>query len=203
MDSEEFQRKRAEYLDRLILKNPVVNLLQNHPKDQYPYFIQLLESQLEQRLEQGKLILPDLSAFTNNSLGIFSDYSGEGAGSSNYLTYSVLVCGYGYTSVFQGKMAQIRTKYRLGETEIAFKEFRRGMLRAALPDYLTAANELPGFLCTIAVDRRIATLFGPHNDRTVFRRLKDGLLGRLGPCGSGKAHAGRPYGRVPRRSAGR
>jgi hypothetical protein len=86
------------------------------------------------------------------------------------------VCGYGYTSVFHDKMARIRTKYQLGETEIAFKEFRRGKLRAALPDYLAAANELPGFLCTIAVDRRIATLFGPHNDRTVFRRLKDGLL---------------------------
>jgi hypothetical protein len=176
MDPEEFQRKRAEYLNRLILKNPVLNLLQNHPKDQYPYFIQLFESLLQQRDEQGKLILPNLSAFTNNSLGIFSDYSGEGAGSSNYLTYSVLVCGYGYTSVFHDKMAQIRKKFQLGETEIAFKEFRRGKLRAALPDYLVAANELPGFLCTVAVDRRIATLFGPHNDRTVFRRLKEGFL---------------------------
>ena len=176
MDPEEFQRERAEYLDRLILKNPVVKLLQDHPKDQYPYFAQLFESLLQQGDEQGKLILPDLSAFANNSLGIFSDYSGEGAGSSNYFTYSVLVCGYGYTSVFHDKMARIRTKYQLGETEIAFKEFRRGKLRAALPDYLAAANELPGFLCTIAVDGRIVTLFGPHNDRTVYRRLKDGLL---------------------------
>ena len=176
MDPENFQRKRAEYLDRLILKNPDLNLLQNHPKDQYAYFILLLESLLQQMDEQGKLILPNLSAFTNNSLGIFSDYSGEGAGSSNYLTYSVLVCGYGYTSVFQNKVARIRKKYQLGETEIAFKKFRRGKLRAALPDYLAAANELPGFLCTVAVDRRIATLFGPHNDRAVFRRLKEALL---------------------------
>jgi hypothetical protein len=35
MDPDNFQRKRAEYLDRLILKNPDLNLLQNHPKDQY------------------------------------------------------------------------------------------------------------------------------------------------------------------------
>jgi hypothetical protein len=176
MDPDNFQRKRAEYLDRLILKNPDLNLLQNHPKDQYAYFILLLESLLQQMDERGKLILPNLSAFTNNSLGIFSDYSGEGAGSSNYLTYSVLVCGYGYTSVFQDKVALIRKKYQLGKTEIAFKKFRRGKLRAALPDYLAAANELPGFLCTVAVDRRIATLFGPHNDRAVFRRLKEALL---------------------------
>ena len=73
MDPEEFQRERAEYLDRLILKNPVVKLLQDHPKDQYPYFAQLFESLLQQGDEQGKLILPDLSAFANNSLGIFSD----------------------------------------------------------------------------------------------------------------------------------
>jgi hypothetical protein len=174
MDPEEYKRKRAEYLDRLILKNPDLNLLQKLPKDQYPYFIQVLESLLQQMDTQGKLILPNLSAFTNGSLGIFSDYSGEGSG--NYLTYSVLVCGYGYTSVFNDKLARIRERYQLCDTEIAFKEFRRGKLRAALPDYLAAANELPGFLCTVAVDRRILTLFDPRNDRAAFRRLKEELF---------------------------
>jgi hypothetical protein len=93
MDSKELQRKRAEYLDKLILKSPDLNLLQKHPKHQYPYFIQLLESLLQQKDTQGSLTLPNLAAFSNGSLGIFSDYSGEGAGSGNYLTYSVLVCG--------------------------------------------------------------------------------------------------------------
>lgn len=77
MNPEQYQRKRAEYLDRLILKNPDLDLLQKHSKDQYSYLIQILESLLQQMGAHGKLVLPDLSAFTNNSLRIFSDYSGE------------------------------------------------------------------------------------------------------------------------------
>lgn len=39
MDPRKFHQKRAEYLDRLILKNPEFNLLQDHPKDQYQTYI--------------------------------------------------------------------------------------------------------------------------------------------------------------------
>ena len=126
----------------MILKNPDLNLLQKHPKGQYTYLIQVLESLLKQMDARGKLVLPNLSAFTNGSMGIFSDYSGEGSG--NYLTYSVLVCGYGYTSVFNDKLAQIREKYQLGETE-SHQEFRRGKLRAGFPTISSSPTNFQDF----------------------------------------------------------
>ena len=70
-DPDEYRRRRAEFLDKLVLKNPDINLLQSHPKEQYPFLVQTLEILLRQRVEAGKLVLPNLSAFTNQSLGIF------------------------------------------------------------------------------------------------------------------------------------
>lgn len=168
-DPDEYRRRRAELLDKLVLTDPHINILQNHPKEQYPFLVQTLEILLRQRVEAGKLVLPNLSAFSNQSLGIFSDYSGEGSG--NWMTYSILVCGYGYTSVFADKVNHVRQKYSLRDKEIAFKDFGYGPLRAALPDYLAAASELPGFLCTVAVDKRITTLFGAPDDKTALKRL--------------------------------
>jgi hypothetical protein len=48
---------------------------------------------------------------------------------------------------------------------------------------ICAANWLPGFLCTVAVDKRISTLFGPLDDPSVpgmlVKLLEDmGLGGR-------------------------
>jgi hypothetical protein len=94
------------------------------------------------------------------------------------MTYSILVCGYGYTSVFADKVKHVREKYSLGDKEIAFKDFRFGPLQAALPDYLAAANELPGFLCTVAVDKRITTLFGAPDDKAALHRLTQILTDR-------------------------
>jgi hypothetical protein len=54
----------------------------------------------------------------------------------------------------------------LGEKEIAFKDFRMGQVQRALPDYLAAANNVPGFLFTLAVDKRLPTLFGPLEKST-------------------------------------
>ncbi|HTY85188.1 MAG TPA: hypothetical protein VMB19_13275 [Silvibacterium sp.] len=33
-DPDEYRRRRAEFLDKLVLKNPDINLLQSHPKEQ-------------------------------------------------------------------------------------------------------------------------------------------------------------------------
>ena len=133
------------------------------------YFNKLLETLLRQRVEAGKLVLPNLSAFANQSLGIFSDYSGEGSG--NRMTYSILVCGYGYTSVFADKVKHVRKKPSVGEREIAYKDFGFEPLWAALPDYLAAANELPGLLCTVAVD--ICDKRSESNRRTATRSIRN------------------------------
>lgn len=175
----EYTERLIEFANRLVLKRPDLNLLGNHPRNEYPIITQNLEALLQERHAKGKLLLPNLSAFQNQALGIFSDYSGEGSGT--YYTYSVLVCGYGFTSSFSEKMKLVRKNFRLGDKEIAFKDFGMGQVRASLPDYLAAANELPGFLCTLAVDKRIATLFGPHDDPSSLQKIADLLANnRLG-----------------------
>ena len=41
-----------------------------------------------------------------------------------------------------------------------------GQVQRSLPDYLTALNVVPGFLFTLAVDKRFTSLFGPQGKET-------------------------------------
>ena len=174
INPEGYHKKLIEHANELALKRPDLNLLRSHAMGEYPIMAQALETLLQERAAKRLLVLPNLTAFSNDVLGVFSDYSGEDH-SARYFTYSVLVCGYRYTGAFTDKMKRVRERYRLDDSEITFKEFRRGQIQASLCDYLDAANWLPGFLCTIAVDKRIATLFGPLNDRSVAGMLVESL----------------------------
>lgn len=150
----------SELVNKLVWKSPDFNLLYSHPVDEYPLIARVLQEQLVKAHNHGRLTLPDLSAFENSSIAVFSDYAGESSGS--YYTYSVLVCGWNYIGAFATRMSEVRRLHNLGEKEISFKDFGMGQLRRALPDYLTALNNLlPGFLCTLVVDKKIKTLFGP------------------------------------------
>lgn len=71
-------------------------------------------------------------------------------------------------------MKKIRERYGLGEKEIGFKSFGMGQVQASLSDFLAAAHTLPGFLCTMAIDKRIATVFGPL-DKPQHQRLAETL----------------------------
>ena len=149
-----------ELANKLVWKNPDFNLLHSHPIEDYPLIARVLQEQLLKAHNRGRLTLPDLSAFDNSSVAVFSDYAGESSG--NYYTYSILVCGWNYIGAFTQRMSEIRRIHALEEKEISFKDFRMGQLRRALPDYLTALNNLlPGFLCTLVIDKKIGTLFGP------------------------------------------
>jgi hypothetical protein len=182
--TEEYYKKLTEHANKLALKKPDLNLLRNHPTGEYPIMAQALETLLQERNAKRLLVLPNLTAFSNDTIGVFSDYSGEDH-SARYLTYSVLVCGYRYTGAFSERMRGVRETYKLGDKEIAFKDFGMGQIQASLGDYLDAANWLPGFLCTMAVDKRIATLFGALNDPSVpdmlVKILEDVRLGGREP----------------------
>ena len=164
----DYKRRLIEFANHLALKHPDLNILRNHPRNEYPILTESLECLLRERDAKRKLILPNLSAFGNSAIGLFSDYSGESSG--NYYAYSVLVCGYNFISTFSEKANRVRDHFHLGDKEIAFKDFGMGQLRAALPEYLSAADTLPGFLCTVAVDKRIKTLFGPQ-DKSTSKKL--------------------------------
>jgi hypothetical protein len=132
---DEYHEKLTEYANKLALKKPDLNLLRAHPMGEYPIMAQALETLLQERDAKRLLVLPNLTAFSNDALGVFSDYSGEDH-SARYFIYSVLVCGYRYTSAFSDKMKRVREAYKLGDKEIAFKDFRMGQVQASLGDYL-------------------------------------------------------------------
>lgn len=62
----------------LILHDPDLNVLRPRDEGAFAALAQRLEADLKFRNTQGKLLLPDLSALGNRTIGIFSDYAGEG-----------------------------------------------------------------------------------------------------------------------------
>ena len=159
----------SDLASQLILNDPEVKLL-HAKREEYPPLALALQEHFERLKDCRKLVLPDLAAFGNDSVAIFSDYGGESCGSFN--TYSALVCGFGYAGLFRKKMKSVREKHGLREKEIAFKDLGMGALRRALPDYLDALDHLPGLLCTLAIDKRIPTVFGPQEKSTRNRLAK-------------------------------
>jgi hypothetical protein len=171
-----------EYANRLVWKNPDLDLLHKAEDKEYPVLAQVLQRELRLHHARGKLSLPDLRVFGNDAVAVFSDYSGESSG--RFYTYTALVCGYSYTGRFIDRMKLVRKAHKLDEKEIEFKDLRMGQLRRALPEYLDALDHLPGFLCTLAVDKRIATLFAhPRNGtrQTLARILETEGLGTWKP----------------------
>ncbi len=104
------------------LRSPNLNVLRDDGV-KMPAIAHFLEDGFKARDKQGKLLLPDLSALLNSTVGIFSDYSGEDA-SSRYFTYSFLVCAFGSLGPFNQQMAALRQSSGIGQKEIAFKDLR-------------------------------------------------------------------------------
>lgn len=156
---------------QLILHAPDLNVLRPTTEGNYAALIQRIEADLKRCDSEGKLLLPDLRALANRTVGIFSDYSGEGAG--RYLTYSFLVCAYQPLGTFFARMKKIRADFNLGDKEIAFKDFGMGPMRAALPSYLDAlSNYVPGFLLTLVIDKQLPSVFGPADKPSREQRAR-------------------------------
>ena len=168
---------------QLILHEPDLNVLKSENDGRYSPLVVAIETELKKRDAAGLLLLPDLGALANSTVGIFSDYSGEGSGS--YLTYSFLICAWGSLGTFQGKMKHLRANCGLGDKEIEFKDFGMGVVRNALPFYLDLLNGyVPGLLFTVVVDRRVLSLFGPQHRSTgvaLSQRLEEQGFGKLKP----------------------
>jgi SEC-C motif len=153
------------FANQLVLKTPNLDILHHDKLEVYTPLARMLQEKIKQYDAANKLILPDLSVSGNQTAAIFSDYSGEGPG--DYHTYSILVCGWNLLGAFHKRMQVIRARHKLGTKEIAFKDFRMGQLQRALPEYLTAVNNLlPGFLLTLAVHKNVLSLFGPSEKAT-------------------------------------
>lgn len=169
--SPEQVRFLTDFADSLVWKNPNISVLDPNSNIEYNELVQILQNLIHKSHRRGKLILPNLTAHENKTVAVFSDYAGESTG--DYHTYSFLTCGWNTSGSFLAKVRDIRAQTRLGEKEIAFKDFRMGQMLRALPDYLKAADLLlHGFLLTIVIDKKLLTLFGP-NDKSTLKNLPD------------------------------
>ena len=145
--------------NKLAWKNPQLDVLRPDLRGQYSLLAETLQGSILARQKSGKLILPNLQAFENRTIALFTDSGGEHKESA-FLTYSTLVCGWDFTAMFCKEMQRIRKSHNLGNKEIAFKDFSMGQLRRALPNYLNALDRVPGFLFTLAVDKSLTSIFG-------------------------------------------
>lgn len=158
------------------LRSPDLNVLRDENRAELPGIAHFLEQGFKARDAEGKLLLPDLSALANRTVGIFSDYGGEDS-SSRFFTYSFLVCAFGSLDPFKQKMATLRADSGINGKEIAFKDFRWGPLRRMLPAYLRLSDSyISGLLFTLVVDKTIPSLFGPGDAETT-RHMIDALEG--------------------------
>jgi hypothetical protein len=162
--NEEF-KKLVELANQLVWKKPDLDILAPRTDGQeYPVIATTLQEMLKFYEAQGKLFLPDLRALNNKHVAIFSDYAGESTG--KYHTYSILICAWDALGPLRLQMEQIREHHRLGKKEIAFKEFSKGQVRRALPDFLHAADSVLGFLCTLVISKELRSVFGIPNRAT-------------------------------------
>ena len=155
----------TKFANKLAWTSPDLQVLRPDLAGQYPTIAEILQDHIQNNDERKKLILPDLRAFGNETVAVFSDFGGEHK-AANYYTYSTLVCGWNLTDVFLHKMKTVRETHRLGEKEISFKDFGMGQVQRSLPDYLKALDFVPGLLLTVAIDKRIKSLFGTDADAT-------------------------------------
>jgi hypothetical protein len=179
----EILAKLSDHANKLAWKNPDLNVLRPDLAGQYPAIAETLQEHIKRSDRRQRLVLPDLQAFGNQTVAVFTDYGGE-TKDAKYFTYSTLVCGWNLTSDFLQMMKVVREQHSLGVKEIAFKDFRMGQLQRALPGYLAALNAVPGFLFTLAVDKRLGSLFGPETKEgrdEIARQLKQLDVGERKP----------------------
>lgn len=125
-------------------------------KDNYPFFSHLLKNAIN-----GIKQLPDFSE--DDKIAITSDFGGEHPGAS-FATYSFLIFSYSKAEPFIREVKKLRKKYKILEpySEFQFKDLRFGPRNRALPDFLSAIdNFIHGALITVAIERKIGTVFGP------------------------------------------
>jgi hypothetical protein len=164
------------------LRAPNLNVLLPENRAKMPGIAHFLEGGFKTRDKNGKLLLPDLRALGNSTVGIFSDYAGESTG--KYVSYSFLVCAFQSLEPFKRQMAELR-KASIGRKEIAFKDFRMGQLRRMLPSYLRLVDQyVSGLVFTLVVDKSIPSLFGPpgpDTPRTLVTALEERGYGNVTP----------------------
>ncbi|UNV91859.1 MULTISPECIES: hypothetical protein [unclassified Comamonas] len=140
--------------------------------DEYPLISEVLNRIFQQSIKD----LPDFSDDTK--IAVMSDYGGEHDG-AHFNTYSFLFLAYNKVGPFEEKSAELRKKY--GYSEFKYKDLKSGPKARALEEYLRLVdNFIHGAIITIAIDKRIASMFGASKTKTqaaMVKQLQNAGLG--------------------------
>ncbi|MGV4686154.1 hypothetical protein [Burkholderia pseudomallei] len=123
---------------------------------EHTYFSQLLAGLVRQIKE-----LPDFS--DDKRIGVMTDFGGEHP-TATFYTYSFLFLAADKGGPFIKHVQALREKHKLltPYSEFAYKSLRHGPRGRALPEYLDLVDNLiHGAIITVAIDKRIDTVFGP------------------------------------------
>jgi len=171
----------SDLAKRLTRKETDVGVLKPDKMAEYPPLTRLLEDSLRGASKRGTLLIPELRADGNETVGVFSDYGGESA-DSHFLTYSVLVFGWNHAYVLQEEFKKVRSDNGFSDTtEMSYKNLRRGNLKRALRNYLSTSDWIAGMLFTLVVDKRVRSTFVKSG-----RSANEGFVSLLESGGFGK-----------------
>lgn len=138
---------------------------------------------IAQHEERFGEVLPDFSG--NAELFIASDYSGPRTDkASRYEVLSFLIFPYQQATTWHRERLRVRQSF-LRDRTMSFKSLGDKIRKKALPDFLVAANTIPGLLITAAISKAHSSLFQrtrlsmnapdlvrfSHWDRDVFEKL--------------------------------
>jgi len=122
---------------------------------EYPY--------LSQRLADLVRTIKELPVLSDDKkIAVMSDFGGEHK-AARFYTYSFLFLAYNKVGPFAEQVKELRKKHGLlaPYSEFAYKNLAYGPRSRALPKYLRLVdNYIHGAIITVAIDKRISTLFG-------------------------------------------
>jgi hypothetical protein len=124
---------------------------------------------------QGKTLLPNLRAGT--TLFLTSDYGGS-HGRATHETYSFLFSDPTSMGRWHAQRTSIRGTQFGHRRRMSYKGLGDGRKNRVLPEFLCAANQLPGLLASVVVSKRCGTLFEGGNSSP---EIVD-MLGRWKPA---------------------
>jgi len=116
--------------------------------------------------------LPDFSG--DKGILVTSDFGGEHS-SALFNTYSFVFVAQDKSSVFEQEIKELRSKHGLLDTysEFKFKDLAYGPRSRALPGFLSLVDKyIHGAVVTIAVEKKIETLFGPSKQQAHARLVE-------------------------------
>lgn len=127
---------------------------------EYPDYSRLLSSAIKK--------IPQLPDFSEDRwISVMSDFGGEHK-EARFHTYTFLIFASNKGGFFEERVAELRQRYKLVEpySEFKYKKLYGGARKRALSEFLELADTcIHGALITLAIDKKVESVFGPKRSK--------------------------------------